>query len=124
MYGLSFLIFFPAYISGPIQRYPAYVRDQLQPWRPMTFLRFRDNILRISLGVIKILLVAGLLRGAAWSYPTALAGLAGFMIYQLYRVSLTHSLALIILTAFDAVILLLIWQEWRRVRRTRCLPSR
>src|SRR5262249_5505712 len=57
LYGLSYLIFFPAYVSGPIQRYQAYVSDQLQPWRPMTVLRLRDDVLRISIGVIKILLL-------------------------------------------------------------------
>jgi uncharacterized membrane protein len=68
-------------------------------------------------GLIKILLVAGLLKGAAWSYPAALVALTGFVIYQLYRVAITFSGALIVLTAFDVVVLLLIWQEWRRVRR-------
>jgi membrane protein involved in D-alanine export len=66
LYGLSFLIFFPAYVSGPIQRYQAYVKDQLQPWRPLTFFRLRDDILRISIGVIKILFLG------KWAYANCI----------------------------------------------------
>src|SRR5205807_2348543 len=51
LYGLSFLIFFPAFVSGPIQRYSAYVKDQLQPWQPMTITRLRADLIRISIGV-------------------------------------------------------------------------
>jgi D-alanyl-lipoteichoic acid acyltransferase DltB (MBOAT superfamily) len=58
LYGLSYLIFFPAYVSGPIERYQAYVKDQLERWRPMTFFRLRDDCLRIAIGVIKILMLA------------------------------------------------------------------
>src|SRR5262249_55697449 len=47
LYGLGYLVFFPAYVSGPIQRYHAYVKEQLQPWSPMTLLRLRDDVLRI-----------------------------------------------------------------------------
>jgi len=66
LYGLCYLIFFPTYISGPIQGYQTYVKDQLQPWRPMTILRFRDNVLRIAVGVIKILLLG------KWAYANSI----------------------------------------------------
>lgn len=64
-------------------------------------------------GLIKALLVIGLLRERAWAFPVSLWVLAGFVVYQVYRYSLTHSLALALLTLFDLVVMVLIWREWR-----------
>lgn len=73
----------------------------------------------LSHGLIKLLLVVGLLRGKLWSYPASLAALGAFMVYQLYRYSYTHSFGLLVLTVFDLLVMLLIWQEWKAVRRDR-----
>jgi len=70
----------------------------------------------LSHGVVKALLVVGLLRGQLWSYPASLVALAVFIAYQLYRFSFTYSLGLIALTVFDIVMIGLIWHEWRMVR--------
>jgi uncharacterized membrane protein len=71
----------------------------------------------LSHGVIKLLLVIGLLRNQLWSYPASLIALAAFIIYQLYRFSYTHSVGLIALTLFDLLVIALIWHEWRIQRR-------
>ncbi|MSP20920.1 MAG: DUF2127 domain-containing protein [Alphaproteobacteria bacterium] len=68
-------------------------------------------------GVVKLLLVAGLLRDRMWAHPASLAVLGAFMAYQLYRYSYTHSVGLLVLTAFDVVVVVLIWHEYRLVRR-------
>ncbi|WP_095083733.1 DUF2127 domain-containing protein [Mesorhizobium sophorae] len=73
----------------------------------------------LSHGLIKLLLVVGLLRGKLWSYPASLAALGAFMVYQLYRYSYTHSVGLLVLTVFDAVVMVLIWHEWRVLRQHR-----
>ena len=70
----------------------------------------------LSHGLIKILLVAGLLRGKLWSYPASLAALTLFIVYQLYRYSYTHSFGLIVLTVFDVFVMVLIWHEYRLMR--------
>lgn len=70
-------------------------------------------------GAIKLVLVAGLLTGKLWSYPVAVAALVAFIAYQIYRLCLTASTGLMILTVFDVVVVLLIWHEWRRVRAAR-----
>ena len=75
----------------------------------------------LSHGLIKLLLVVGLLRGKLWSYPASLAALALFIIYQLYRYSYTNSLGLIVLTVFDVFVMVLIWHEYRLVRTHRKL---
>ena len=71
----------------------------------------------LSHGVIKLLLVVGLLRNQLWSYPASLIAIGLFIVYQLYRFSYTHSLGLIALTVFDLVVIVLIWHEWRIVRQ-------
>jgi uncharacterized membrane protein len=73
----------------------------------------------LSHGIIKLLLVIGLLSGKAWSYPASLIVLGLFVVYQLYRYSHTHGLGLLVLTAFDIVVVVLIWHEYRLVRRHR-----
>jgi uncharacterized membrane protein len=71
----------------------------------------------LSHGLIKLALVAGLLRGKLWSYPASLVALSLFMAYQVYRYSYTHSFGLLVLTVLDAVVMVLIWHEWNVVRR-------
>jgi uncharacterized membrane protein len=68
-------------------------------------------------GAVKLFLVVGLLRGRLWAYPASLAALGLFIVYQLYRYSHTGSVGLIALTVFDAFVMLLIWHEYRIVRR-------
>jgi uncharacterized membrane protein len=64
-------------------------------------------------GLIKVLLVAGLLRKRLWAYPAALWFLGIFIVYQLYRFSHTHALALLALSAFDLLVASLVWLEYR-----------
>jgi uncharacterized membrane protein len=71
----------------------------------------------LSHGTIKILLVASLLKEWLWAYPASLAVLTVFIGYQLYRFSHTHGAGLIALTLFDAVVMGLIWHEYRLMRR-------
>src|SRR5260370_11460437 len=68
-------------------------------------------------GVIKVLLVAGLLGRRLWSYPVSLWFLAAFIAYQIYRFLFTHSLWLIALTVLDLIVAFLIWREYQQVRR-------
>jgi uncharacterized membrane protein len=71
----------------------------------------------LSHGLVKVLLVIGLLRGKMWAYPASLAALGLFIVYQLYRFTDTHGIGLIILTIFDLVVMVLIWQEYKVVRQ-------
>jgi len=72
----------------------------------------------LSHGVIKLWLIVGLLRGKLWYYPLAIAVFGAFIVYQLYRFTLTHSLWLILITVVDVVVIGLTWQEYR-ARRVR-----
>ncbi len=68
-------------------------------------------------GVINLGIVVGLLAGALWTYPTALAAIAGFIAYQLYRYVHTGSITLILLTIFDIAVWWLVWHEYQLRRR-------
>jgi uncharacterized membrane protein len=71
----------------------------------------------LSHGLVKLLLVVGLLRNKLWSYPASLAILGLFITYQLYRFSYTHGMGLILLTLFDVLVMGLIWHEYNLIRR-------
>ncbi len=64
-------------------------------------------------GLIKILLVVGLLRRKMWSYPASMWVLGAFIAYQCYRYTQTHSPWLIALTVLDIAVIVLVWHEWR-----------
>ncbi len=76
----------------------------------------------LSHGVVKLVLVAALLRNRPWAYPAALAVFGAFIVYQLYRFSFTHSVGLVALTLFDLVVMWLIWREYR-IQARRRLPN-
>ncbi len=67
-------------------------------------------------GLVKLFLVAGLLRNRLWAYPLSLWFLGVFIAYQCYRYTHTHSLWLVFLTVFDLAVVFLIWREyqWRK----------
>ena len=70
-------------------------------------------------GVIKLGLVWALLRRVMLAYPLSIVVFAGFIAYQLYRYTLTHSLGLLALTLLDVVVIALIWLEYRALRLVR-----
>jgi uncharacterized membrane protein len=67
-------------------------------------------------GIVKVVLVAALLRNKLWAYPWMIAVLLTFIGYQGYRIVLTPTIGLIALTVFDVAIVSLTWREYRRQR--------
>jgi uncharacterized membrane protein len=70
----------------------------------------------LSHGAVKLFVVIGLIRDKVWAYPTSLVVLGLFIGYQLYRFTLTHSVALLLLTLFDLIVIWLIVHEYRLIR--------
>jgi len=68
-------------------------------------------------GAVKIVLVIALLLNKLWAYPWMITVLLIFIGYQLYRIALQPSAALVVLTAFDVLIVTLTWLEYRRQRK-------
>lgn len=67
-------------------------------------------------GVVKMFAVIALLKDKLWGYPLSIVVFGGFIVYQLYRFTLTGSIGLIALTVFDLVVIWLIWLEYRAVK--------
>ena len=67
-------------------------------------------------GAVKVVLVVALLRKRMWAYPWMIGVLVAFIAYQCYRIALSPSVGLILLTIFDAFIVVLTWHEYRRQR--------
>ena len=76
---------------------------------------------RISVGARRreVVLVLALLLNKLWAYPCMIIVLLIFIRYQLYRIALQPSAPLIVLTVFDALIVMLTWLEYRRQRQAR-----
>ena len=74
-------------------------------------------------GIIKVALVQALLRRKLAAYPLAGIAFAAFIVYQLYRFTITRAFGLIALSVFDAVVIWLIYLEYRALRRRKMLLS-
>jgi len=68
----------------------------------------------LSHGGVKLCLVLALLWNKLWAYPLMIVMLSAFIGYQMYRFTLTHSAAMIVLTVFDLVVIVLTWIEYRQ----------
>ncbi len=67
-------------------------------------------------GVVKLWFIVGLFRKKLWYYPTAIVVFGLFMVYQVYRFSITHSVLLMLITVVDAVVVWLTWHEYNYLR--------
>ncbi len=65
-------------------------------------------------GLLNIGIVAALLIGATWAYPSAILILAAFIGYQVFEWLAVGGSMLLILSAIDLLIVYLTWIEWRR----------
>lgn len=68
----------------------------------------------LSHGGVKLCLVVALLWNKLWAYPLMIVMLSAFIGYQMYRFTLMHSPAMIVLTVFDLVVAVLTWIEYRQ----------
>jgi uncharacterized membrane protein len=96
--------------------------DVLPGWaqsllHPTPEAQFFGGLYLLSHGIVKIFLVAGLLRNRLWAYPASMGVFTVFIIYQLFRYFFkTHSPWLLVITVIDTVVIGLIYYEYRRIR--------
>jgi uncharacterized membrane protein len=96
-------------------------------WIANHLLRFAENFsvekhhfyafYLLSHGLVKIVLVYGLLKEKLWAYPASFVVFGAFIAYQLYRYSFTHDFALILLSIFDLFVIALAVHEYRLLKR-------
>jgi uncharacterized membrane protein len=70
----------------------------------------------LSHGIVKLFLVAALLKNKLWAYPASLVVLGLFIAYQVYRFTYIGSIGLVVLTVFDLFVMFLIWHEYQLIR--------
>lgn len=72
-------------------------------------------------GIVKLILIVGLLLNREWAYPTAIIFMTLFIGYGIYRFDHTHSPILLFLSALDALTIFLVWHEYsvRQAKRVR-----
>jgi uncharacterized membrane protein len=75
--------------------------------------RLFASLYLLTHGATKVVLVVALWRNALWAYPLTIFVFVAFSAYQLYRYSHTHSIAMLLLTIFDVLLICLTWLEWR-----------
>ena len=71
----------------------------------------------LSHGIVKIVLVYGLLKEKLWAYPASFVVFGAFIAYQLYRYTFTHEFSLIVLSIFDLFVIALAIHEYRLLRK-------
>jgi uncharacterized membrane protein len=59
-------------------------------------------------GLVKMFAVVGLLKNKLWGYPLSLVVFTGFIVYQIYRFTLSGGVGLVVLTIFDLIVIWLI----------------
>lgn len=74
-------------------------------------------------GVVKIILVAALLKDKLWAYPIAIVVFGGYIAYQIYRFTLTGAMGLIALSVLDLLVIVLVWLEYRAMKSGRREPG-
>ena len=73
----------------------------------------------LSHGIIKAVLVYGLLKGRMWAFPWAIAIFAGFAVYQIAHYIAQPSIWMVVLTVLDVFVILLTIAEWRRLKHAK-----
>ena len=71
----------------------------------------------LSHGLVKVVLVYGLLKEKLWAYPASFVVFGAFIAYQLYRYSFTNDFSLILLSIFDLFVIALAVHEYRLLRK-------
>jgi uncharacterized membrane protein len=112
--GLALYLFSSAAIARMLDEVDPH--DWIARHFPMSEQHFYAFYL-LSHGIVKAVLVAGLLREKLWAYPASIAVFGAFIGYQLYRYSWTHDIGLVLLSVFDLFVIALAVHEYRLLRR-------
>ena len=74
------------------------------------------GIYLLSRGLIKLGLIAALLKNQLWAYLASLVILSLFILYQIYEFIAGHSIIIATITVFDFFVVYLIWREYSIIR--------
>lgn len=126
--GIALYLVSTATIVGSLSRWSSReITLERNDWIATHLLRFAEGFsvekhhfyafYLLSHGIVKGLLVVGLLRQKIWAYPASFVVFSLFIAYQLYRYSFTHDAFLILLSIFDLFVIALAVHEYRLLRK-------
>jgi uncharacterized membrane protein len=101
------LYFYHYPLSNIIQRVIMSISTQNQTMGVIYF---------FSHGIVKLILVWGLLTNRLWAYPLAIVLLGGFSIYQIYDISMRFSWFTLLLLIVNVITVFFISREYRQIR--------
>ena len=102
-----------------------YIANHIQPL--LSF--FVGNIKAFAVvylighGLINIFLFIFILKNKLWAYKASIGFMSLFIIYQLYKITFSHSIWLSLLTIFDIFMIYLIWHEYNYLKKYHHLPD-
>ena len=70
-------------------------------------------------GVVKVVLVAAVLKDKLWAYPWMIAFLLAFIVYQCYLMVVNPTVGIALLTVFDVFMVWLTYREYGKRRMLR-----
>jgi uncharacterized membrane protein len=68
-------------------------------------------------GVVKMVVIIGVLKQKLWAYPWLIVVISAFICYQLWDLLHKFTIGMLLLTIFDVFIVVLTWFEWQRHKR-------
>lgn len=74
------------------------------------------SLLFFSHGAVKLFLVNGLMRNKLWAYPATMVIFTAFALYQTFEIYSSPSILLVVITAIDIFVVLLIGREYRTIK--------
>ena len=74
-------------------------------------------------GLINIFLFIGILKNKLWAYKASIVFMSLFIVYQIYKIIISHSIWLLGLTILDLVMIWLIWHEYNYLKKHHRLPD-
>lgn len=107
----SLLIVRNELLEDPHDKFINFLADALQNFSNNT--KTFAALYILSHGLLNIFLVIHLRRDKHWAYLVTIGATVMFMLYQIYRISLHHSLILAVITIFDAFFIMLAWHEYK-----------
>lgn len=78
----------------------------------------------IAHGIIKIILVIGLLRNKLWAYSTSIILFLIFIISQIYHLSHSYSLFWGLAILFDIAVVILIFHEYKHAKQQQIILNK
>lgn len=126
LFGIALYFIGSDRVVALANRFTLHELSQLQPGLVSRIFNHATNGLTIdtvhfyaiyllSHGIVKLAMVLALFLRAMWAYPASMVLLGFFIVYQIHRYTQTGANTLIALSLFDAVMILLIWREYKSV---------